>query len=59
RCTECMGRPLHCPACAVAQHKHLPLHRLQMWNGKMFIRTSLYSLGLVIQLGHNGSPCPN
>ncbi|KAI0743687.1 hypothetical protein C8Q80DRAFT_1122102 [Daedaleopsis nitida] len=59
RCVECVGRSLHCAACVVGQHHHLPLHRLQVWNSKTFIRTSLQDLGLEVQLGHNGKMCPN
>lgn len=29
-----------------------------MWNGRYFTPTSLKQLGLTIQLGHNGAPCP-
>lgn len=31
----------------------------QHWNGSFFQRTSLQALGLRIQLGHGGAPCPN
>ena len=30
-----------------------------MWDGSYFVRTSLKALGLQIQLGHCGTPCPN
>jgi hypothetical protein len=33
--------------------------RLQMWNGDFFERITLADLGLVVQLGHNHSPCPS
>lgn len=32
---------------------------LKKWNGDFFERMSLADLGLVIQLGHNESPCPS
>jgi hypothetical protein len=31
---------------------------IQVWNGRCFERTSLSSLGLVLQLGHDGATCP-
>lgn len=31
----------------------------QEWNGHYFKQTSLQKLGLHIQLGHNGAPCPS
>ena len=30
----------------------------QQWNGSFFVRTSLRDLGLIVQLGHQGKPCP-
>ncbi|KAI0696131.1 hypothetical protein C8T65DRAFT_583713 [Cerioporus squamosus] len=58
-CTECEGRTLCCPDCIVVEHQHLLLHRLEQWTDKTYIRASLHDQGLVVQLGHNGSECPN
>ncbi|KAG0698532.1 hypothetical protein DFH29DRAFT_983865 [Suillus ampliporus] len=52
RCTDCFLPELCCPPCTVERHRHLPLHRLQHWNGHYFERISLKTLGLRIQLGH-------
>ena len=32
---------------------------MKIWNGEFFDHTSLALLGLCIQLGHDGHPCPN
>ncbi|KAI0074003.1 hypothetical protein K474DRAFT_1677445 [Panus rudis PR-1116 ss-1] len=45
--------------CTIKLHKSLPLHRMQHYNGKYYEDTSLKNLGLQIQLGHNGDPCPH
>jgi len=37
----------------------LHTHRFQYWNGRYFRTASLWETGLVLNLGHNGSPCPN
>ena len=75
RCIECSYSLLHCGGCIVAQHKALPLHRLEVcetlsprlssnshcdqhWQNGFFDRTSLHSLGLICNLGHNGDACP-
>ena len=29
-----------------------------MWNGRFFVVVTLQSIGLCIQLGHGGAPCP-
>ncbi|RDX40776.1 hypothetical protein OH76DRAFT_1489992 [Lentinus brumalis] len=60
RCAECHDRALYCPECIVAQHQRLPLHWLEVWQGKTFARTSLRAQGLSLQLGHEGNEaCPN
>jgi len=33
-------------------------NRVQHWKDGFFDRTSLYSLGHICHLGHNGNPCP-
>lgn len=35
-----------------------PHHFQQIWNGSFFEKTTLRSLGLRVQLGHGGGPCP-
>ncbi|KAG6825919.1 hypothetical protein H0H92_001861 [Tricholoma furcatifolium] len=47
----------HCPEC---QTKGDPFHRIREWNGRFYIKASLKSLGLRIQLGHpRGNLCSN
>ncbi|KAG6849215.1 hypothetical protein H0H93_010409 [Arthromyces matolae] len=45
-CFDCIGRDLKCKGCMLESHKENPLHRIQMWNGTFFERTSLKELGL-------------
>ncbi|KAF7335028.1 CxC2 domain-containing protein [Mycena venus] len=56
RCGEC-GYFIHCQKCCVDRHKFTPLHFLEEWNGKFWVRTTLHSIGLVYQLGHEGLKC--
>ena len=39
-------------------HKLLPFHRIQMWNGKYFKKTTLEKQGYILHLGHQGGICP-
>ena len=34
-------------------------YSFQQWTGKYFAKTTLKALGLCVQLGHAGDPCPN
>lgn len=56
RCEDCLGREIICRGCCVVSHARLPLHRVQEWNGEYFSPTSLYALGLCVQLGENHHP---
>ncbi|KAJ7144867.1 hypothetical protein C8R43DRAFT_891090, partial [Mycena crocata] len=61
RCVEqvCYGPALYCLQCTVHNHRALPTHWIEQWNGSFFERQGLDSLGLVVQLGHpEGVPCP-
>ncbi|KAJ7215151.1 hypothetical protein C8J57DRAFT_1440578 [Mycena rebaudengoi] len=62
RCVDCMGGgQLLCRDCIVRGHAQLPLHRIQVWTGEFFSRTTLRELGLRLQLGHwegNDHRCP-
>ena len=58
RCRECRQRAPLCKSHAVDAHRHLPFHWIEVWNGRYFVRQGLHSLGFVIDLGHNGAPCP-
>ncbi|KAF6754839.1 hypothetical protein DFP72DRAFT_1067991 [Ephemerocybe angulata] len=59
RCMGCDNIHMLCEECMKGSHLHLPLHRIQRWNGHFFVRVPLKSLGLRIQLGHvPGEICP-
>jgi hypothetical protein len=55
----CFQGRLRCQSCIVRDHVHLPFHRIEEWTGAYFKKTSLQSLGYILQLGHGGEPCPN
>ncbi|KAI0054664.1 hypothetical protein BV25DRAFT_1816736 [Artomyces pyxidatus] len=59
RCIDCVAPHMRCRDCASATHQLSPLHRLQRWNGFFFADYSLSQAGLVVQLGHDGLPCPH
>jgi hypothetical protein len=40
-------------------HLHNPLHRIQQWTGTYFIPSWLWKVGVCIELGHGGQPCPS
>ncbi|KAJ7179972.1 hypothetical protein C8R43DRAFT_1117316 [Mycena crocata] len=58
RCKDCFGDELVCGGCCVKRHATNPLHRIERWNGRMFQASSLFELGLRIQIGHQvGETC--
>ncbi|KAG1846721.1 hypothetical protein C8R48DRAFT_750579 [Suillus tomentosus] len=60
RCRDCFGVGMMCRTCVLDKHTHNPLHRIEEWHETFFIRISLKSLGLRVQLGHNpGEKCYN
>ena len=59
RCLDCTLQPVYCRACCRRAHTRLHTHRVQYWNGRYFRTAGLWETGLVLNLGHNGSPCPN
>ncbi|KAF6741636.1 hypothetical protein DFP72DRAFT_861793 [Ephemerocybe angulata] len=59
RCMGCDNSGMLCADCMKQSHLHLPMHRIQRWNGHFFVKTPLKSLGLRMQLGHSrGEVCP-
>ncbi|KIL55027.1 hypothetical protein M378DRAFT_49831, partial [Amanita muscaria Koide BX008] len=59
KCKDCFsGGLLCCCDCLVNAHQDHPLHRIEIWNGRFFAVVTLQSLGLRVQLGHGGAPCP-
>ncbi|KAJ7030876.1 hypothetical protein C8F04DRAFT_1263360 [Mycena alexandri] len=58
RCLDCFQAQFICPGCMFTTHQHNPLHQIEWWDNKQFSKTSLQSIGMRIQLGHNGGTCP-
>jgi hypothetical protein len=58
RCSDCIGDLANCHNCFMDHHKRLPFHRIQMWNGTHFSRTTLHDQGYILHLGHSGEMCP-
>ncbi|CCA75643.1 hypothetical protein PIIN_09634 [Serendipita indica DSM 11827] len=56
-CTNCFTTP-RCSQCIVISHLQTPFHKIKRWNGTHLQGSSLSDLGLVVQLGHRGYPCP-
>ncbi|KAJ3830960.1 hypothetical protein F5878DRAFT_522657, partial [Lentinula raphanica] len=60
RCRDCSSMELLCQTCCLNAHSCKPLDRIEKWTGTFFERSTLQSLGLVIQVGHeDGSVCAN
>ncbi|KAJ7238317.1 hypothetical protein B0H12DRAFT_973132, partial [Mycena haematopus] len=63
RCTDCFKSPMHCRKCIVEAHERTPFHRIETWNGKHFIRTSLHAAGMILQMCFKSNfvdgACPN
>ncbi|PPR08116.1 hypothetical protein CVT24_010770 [Panaeolus cyanescens] len=56
RCLDCTdGYPLRCNDCVLALHVNLPYHRIEEWKGTHFAKKSMYDLGLIVLLGHDGA----
>ncbi|KAJ7036055.1 hypothetical protein C8F04DRAFT_1181827 [Mycena alexandri] len=63
RCSRqtCFGPAMYCEACVALQHRQLPTHMLEKWNGEFFEPLPLNELDVEarLQLGHvPGSFCP-
>ncbi|EDQ99433.1 uncharacterized protein LACBIDRAFT_316483 [Laccaria bicolor S238N-H82] len=59
RCLDCALQPVYCCTCCCQTHRRLHTHQVQYWKGHYFHTAGLWETGLVLNLGHNGSPCPN
>ncbi|KAF9489136.1 hypothetical protein BDN71DRAFT_1343661, partial [Pleurotus eryngii] len=59
RCQDCLDFTMYCSGCILKGHIALPLHWIKCWNSRFcyFERSSLASIGLVIDLGHHGTQC--
>ncbi|KAJ6449237.1 hypothetical protein C8R47DRAFT_999277 [Mycena vitilis] len=49
---DCVGGQLFCKPCLLLRHSALPLHWIEEWTGRNFLRRNLKELGLRVQLGH-------
>ncbi|KAF8258658.1 hypothetical protein EI94DRAFT_1707799 [Lactarius quietus] len=58
KCSDCIGGIYFCKACCIQSHRSSPFHWMSQWTGSHFMPVSLYSLGFVLGLGHQGHPCP-
>jgi CxC2 like cysteine cluster associated with KDZ transposases len=58
RCLDCFGQKAFCQQCCIDCHQWTPFHCIRRWAGQHFIKTSLYDMGFVLHLGHNGTQCP-
>lgn len=59
RCLDCYGGHSECKECILNAHQRLPFHRLEIWDGKCFTKTSLFDQGFVLRVGHGGHWCPS
>ena len=58
RCKNCFSRDVLCHTCCLVVHQNLPFHSIEKWTGCFFQVVSLNEEGLVLYLGHGGTPCP-
>ncbi|KAF6746113.1 hypothetical protein DFP72DRAFT_992875 [Ephemerocybe angulata] len=58
RCDDCIGRTFLCAQCCKSEHAEHQLHRIQRWTGEHYEPAWLWSVGVVVHLGHYGEPCP-
>ena len=58
RCSDCHGNPQFCKDCLLTSHSRLPTHRVQIWVGSHFKKSTLFEAGYTLHFGHNGLPCP-
>ncbi|KAJ6474636.1 hypothetical protein C8R47DRAFT_986641, partial [Mycena vitilis] len=56
RCKDCFGDVMYCATCIMDKHTENPLHRIEKWEGRFFVKTPLCSdsLKMRIQVGHSG-----
>ena len=61
RCCDCFQPSIQCKRCILNEHIKMPFHFVCEWkrDERFWSRKALTSLGVVINLGHGGSPCPS
>jgi len=58
RCSDCFPALVLCKECCRKSHRQLPFHMVQKWMGKYFAPSWLREVGVCLQFGHSGDPCP-
>lgn len=59
KCSSCIGSPIYCHTCCLTQHRRTPFHRVEQWRIEGYWAPAwLKDVGLCINLGHRGAPCP-
>jgi hypothetical protein len=58
RCQDCIGCPVFCLDCCRNEHFRHPFHRIDHWTGHFFEPSWLWKVGIYLNLGHGGIPCP-
>ena len=61
KCMDCSFSAATCSDCFLDQHVARFTHWAHVWNDTVgcFVRQDISCLGYVINLGHNGKPCPH
>ena len=59
RCLDCFLALVLCKECCRKSHRWLPFHRVQKWSENHFMPSWLQEVGVCLQFGHSGDPCPN
>lgn len=59
KCRDCLFTPIFCADCCRQSHLLHPFHRIDHWTGSHFEPAWLFHVGVVLQLGHGGRPCPS
>ena len=59
RCCDCLNPPVLCKSCILRSHAHTPFHFVSEWDvrRRFWRRQPLASLGVVLDLGHDGERC--
>jgi hypothetical protein len=59
RCDDCVAATLFCEGCLIERHRYIPTHRISVWNGSAWSRTSLCEQSFILILGDHTLPCPH
>ncbi|KAF7365921.1 hypothetical protein MVEN_00467300 [Mycena venus] len=64
RCVDCFNAPMWCIRCAIGAHIYNPFHRIEEWDGKMFVRSPMWkkddvSSSICLSTHPSGIRCPH